>query len=132
MTSAKSNGLTDLTEAGQQLVEDAQEQRTADYARRCAAWAIRVEQALRDDPLALARFRQAERYGNIRSGIPNSIMSDWQAMRGYLAVLMDITGETTTKRRDTRRYWLLAIVAILTAIVGGVAAWPSIKDWLCP
>jgi hypothetical protein len=59
-------------------------------------------------------------------------MSDWQAMRGHLAVLMDITGETTTKRRNTRRYWLLAIVAILTAIMGGVAACPSIKDWLWP
>jgi hypothetical protein len=72
VTSATSNGLTDLIEEGQQLVEDAQEQRTADYGRRCAAWAIRVEQALRDDPLTLARFRQAERYGNISRASPTA------------------------------------------------------------
>lgn len=130
MTSKEACGLIDLIKEGQQLVADAREQRTRDYATRCAAWAIMVEFALKDDALALARFRQAAPYKGVESGIPYSIMGDWQVTRGRLAVLMPLAAEETANRGDTGRYWLLAIIAILTAIVGGVVAWPIIKDWL--
>jgi hypothetical protein len=46
--------LTFLVTEGQRLVEDAREQRTADYAARCEAWRLKVEQALKRKPLALA------------------------------------------------------------------------------
>ena len=104
------------------LVEDALEQRTADYDARCEAWRLKVEQALKRKPIALARFRQAQLINAPQPGIPYGIINDFALLRGRLFVLTDIAQESEQKRRN-------AIYSWATAIIGIIGVWAIIKGW---
>jgi hypothetical protein len=114
--------LTYLVTEGQRLVEDALEQRTADYDARCEAWRLKVEQALKGKPLALTRFRQAQPINMPQSGIPYGIMSDFALLRGRLFVLTQIEQESEQERRQAMRSWGVAIIGI-------IGVWAIIKGW---
>ena len=114
--------LTYLVRVGERLVEDARGQRIADYATRSEAWAREVEQALADEPLAFARFRQAQPPNTPHPGIPYDIMSDFALLRGRLAVLTEIEDAAKESRRETLRFWLVLIVGI-------IGAWAIVEGW---
>jgi hypothetical protein len=126
--------LTYLVTEGQRLVEDALEQRTADYAARCEAWRLKVEQALKGKPLALARFRQAQPMNTLQSGIPYGIMSDFALLRGRLFVLTHIEQESDQERRHALRSWAATIIGIIGvwAIIQGwfVGAFHIVSEWI--
>jgi hypothetical protein len=113
--------LTYLVTEGQRLVEGAR-QRTADYDVRCEAWRLKVEQALKGKPLALARFRQAHPINTPQPGIPYGSMNDFALLRGRLFVLTQIEQEWEQERRQAMRSWVVAIIGI-------IGVWAIIKGW---
>jgi|SRR5689334_3853213 hypothetical protein len=82
--------LTYLVTEGQRLVEDALEQRIADYAARCEGWRLKVEKALKGKPLALARFQQAQPNNTPQPGITYGTMNNFALLRGRLFILTQI------------------------------------------
>ena len=116
--------LTYLVRVGER-VEDARGQRIADYATRCESWAREVEQALADQPLELARFRQAQPT-TPQPGITYDIMSDFGLLLGRLAVLTEIEDAAKVSRRETLRFWLVLITGIIGACIG---AWAIVEGW---
>jgi hypothetical protein len=94
--------VTYLVTEGQHLVE----QRSVDnYGARCEEWRLRVEQALKRKPLALARFRQAQPINTPQAGIPYGIMNDFALLRGRLLVLTQIEQELQFFQRFPLRSW---------------------------
>jgi hypothetical protein len=116
--------LIELVHEGQRILVDGQTQRLDRFAGRCAAWAEKVESTLQDDPLALSRFRQAER-SKLTLGIPTSIMGEWQITRGRVDALITIAGDAATSKHDTWRFWLGLVVGIVIGVCGTIATMPS-------
>jgi hypothetical protein len=110
--------LIELVHEGQRILVDGQTQKLDRFAGRCAAWDDKVEGALQDDPLALSRFRQAERSTLTPPGIPISIMGEWQITRGRVDALMMIAGNAVTSKRETRRFWFGLLVGIVIGAIG--------------
>jgi hypothetical protein len=76
--------LIDLVHEGQDILVDGRSQKIDRFAGRCAAWTEKVEGALQTDPLALSRFRRAER-STITTGVPTT---SWQTGRSLVGASM--------------------------------------------
>jgi hypothetical protein len=108
--------LIDLVHEGQDILVDGRSQKTDRFAGRCAAWTEKVEGALQTDPLALSRFRRAER-STITTGVPSNITAEWQITRGRVDPLIQIAGETATSKREPWRYWVALLVGFVIGAI---------------
>jgi hypothetical protein len=71
---------------------------------------------LQTDPLALSRFRRAER-STITTGVPSNIMAEWQITRGRVDALIQIAGEAATSKGRPRRYWVALLVGFVIGAI---------------
>jgi hypothetical protein len=108
--------LIDLVHEGQDILVDGRSQKTDRFAGRCAAWTEKVEGSLQTDPLALSRFRRAER-STITTGVPSNIMAEWQITRGRVDALIQIAGEAATSKGRPRRYWVALLVGFVIGAI---------------
>jgi hypothetical protein len=104
--------LIDLVHEGQDILVDGRSQKIDRFAGRCAAWTEKVEGALQTDPLALSRFRRAER-STITTGVPSNIVADWQITRGRVDALIQIAGEAATSKGGPWRFWMGLLVGFV-------------------
>jgi hypothetical protein len=60
---------------------------------RYVAWSREVEECLKDDPSALARFRNAPLVSEVPADIGRGIANHWKKLQGQQAVLRELARE---------------------------------------
>ena len=93
--------LIDLVSEGEKLALLMRASKDRGWAKaQHVAWRASVKEHLKDDPLALARFRNARPVLDVRVGMASEIAGYWQSLQGELAVLIAIAGE-----REQAQWW---------------------------
>jgi sugar phosphate isomerase/epimerase len=67
---------------------------------RHASWSQRVREYLKDDSVALARFRNAQPVLHVHTGLASSVAGHWQRLQGQLAVLVELAKEREQAKPD--------------------------------
>lgn len=93
--------LIDLISEGEKLALLMRASKDRGWAKaQHAVWRASIKEHLKDDPLTLARFRNARPVLDVRVGMASGIAGYWQSLQGELAVLRAIAGE-----REQANWW---------------------------
>ena len=90
---------------------------------RYVAWSRSVEECLKDDPMALARFRNAQPVLDVPPDIAAGVANHWKKLQGQLAVLNKLA-------REREQEEVFALSPILWGWGTGLkAAGRKLKEW---
>ena len=86
--------LLDLVREGEQIAAGCRASKFVKGVKaRCVAWSRSVEEYLKDDPVALTRFRNAQPISGVHPDIAAAVANHWKKLQGQLAVLTDLARE---------------------------------------
>ncbi|MGH8615512.1 MAG: hypothetical protein ACREYF_26710 [Gammaproteobacteria bacterium] len=90
---------------------------------RYVAWSRSVEKYLKDDPVALARFCNAQPVSHIHPDTAVAVANHWKKLQGQLAVLTELA-------REREQEEVFALSPILWGWGAGLkSAGRKLKDW---
>lgn len=116
----------DLIKEGEQIAADARGGKNVKgFRERCSAWSRQVEDSLRDDPIALARFRHAPPVPDAQArAIVSGLAGHWQKLTGQLALLIEIARERGEPEAVTLKPGAYGISVDLKLV------WRELRRWL--
>jgi hypothetical protein len=92
-------------------------QQACERSQSALAWSRSVEEYLKDDPVALTRFRNAQPISGVHPDIAAAVANHWKKLQGQLAVLTDLARDFAL----SPTLWGLG--------VNLKAAWRKLKEW---
>jgi hypothetical protein len=92
--------LFDLVREGEQIAAAC---RSSKFVKGVKAWSRSVEEHLKDDPVALTRFRNAQPISGTHPDIAAAAANHWKKLQGQLAVLSDLA-----RRREQEEVFALS------------------------
>jgi hypothetical protein len=79
---------------GEQIARGCRASKSAKGVKaRYVTWSREVEECLKDDPSALARFRNAPLVSEVPADIGRGVANHWKKLQGQLAVLGELARE---------------------------------------